>query len=55
MTFNPFKLLIEHLQKSFQSNSSNETQVKDQELECLQFGICNVQVKSPRPEELFFR
>ena len=55
MPFNPLKFLIKKLQVLFVSNISEHKQRNDKELECLQFGICTVQVQSPRPEELFFR
>ena len=55
MPFNPLKFLIKKIQELFVSNISEHKQRKDKELECLQFGICTVQVQSPRPEELFFR
>ena len=55
MSFNPFKALIQNIQELFFTNIQNEKQRKDEEQECLQFGICAVQVQSPRPEELYFR
>tara|TARA_B100001029_G_scaffold161461_1_gene150214 strand:+ start:588 stop:752 length:165 start_codon:yes stop_codon:yes gene_type:complete len=54
MSFNQFKFFIQNIQELFLINNPTEMQIKDEELECLQFGICNVQIKSPRPEELFF-
>ena len=37
-----------------QEGTSSEKQRKDEDQECLQFGICSVQAQSPRPEELYF-
>ena len=54
MSFNPFKPLIHNIQELFISNIQTEKQRKDDEQECLQFGICAVQAQSPRPEELYF-
>ena len=54
MSFNPFKLLIHNIKTLFLSNNQMERQRKDDEQECLQFGICAVQAQSPRPEELYF-
>ena len=54
MSFNPFKPLIHNIQAIFNSNLQTEKQRKDDEQECLQFGICAVQAQSPRPEELYF-
>ena len=54
MSLNPFKLLINNFQALSLSNSQNEKRRKDEEQECLQFGICGVQAQSPRPEELYF-
>tara|TARA_Y100001968_G_scaffold12304_1_gene10213 strand:- start:570 stop:737 length:168 start_codon:yes stop_codon:yes gene_type:complete len=54
MSFNPLKPLIQNIKELFPRNIPKEMQGKDEELECLQFGICTVQVKSPRTEELFF-
>ena len=54
MSFNPFKPLIHKIQALFISNIQTEKQLKDDEQECLQFGICAVQAQSPRPEELYF-
>ena len=54
MSFNPFKPLIQNIQKLFCTNIQTEKQRKDEDQECLQFGICTVQAKSPRPEELYF-
>jgi len=54
MSFNPFKPLIQNIQALLLSNIQTEKQQKDEEQECLQFGICRVQAKSPRPEELYF-
>ena len=54
MSLNPFKLLIHNIQALFLSNIQTEKQRKDEEQECLQFGICGVQAQSPRPEELYF-
>ena len=54
MPLNPFKLLIHNIQALFLSNNQLEKQRKDEEQECLQFGICGVQAQSPRPEELYF-
>ena len=54
MSFNPFKPLIHNIQALFLSHSQMEKQRKDEEQECLQFGICGVQAQSPRPEELYF-
>ena len=55
MSFNPFKPLIQNIQELFFTNIQTEKQRKDEDQECLQFGICSVQTKSPRPEELYFR
>ena len=54
MFFNTFKPLIHNIQAIFISNIQTEKQRKDDEQECLQFGICAVQAQSPRPEELYF-
>ena len=55
MSFNLFKPLMQNIKGFFLSNISKHEELNDEELECLQFGICTVQVKSPRSEELFFR
>ena len=54
MSLNPFKLLIHNIQELFLSNIQTDKQRKDEEQECLQFGICGVRAQSPRPEELYF-
>ena len=54
MYFNPFKPLIQNIQKLFCTNTQTEKQRKGDDQECLQFGICAVQAPSPRPEELYF-
>ena len=54
MSFNPFRPLIHKIQALFLSNIPTEKQRKDEEQECLQFGICGMQAQSPRPEELYF-
>ena len=54
MSSNPFKPLIHNIQEFFLSNIQTEKQRKDEEQECLQFGIHSVHAKSPRPEELYF-
>ena len=54
MSFNPFKHLIHNIKTLFLSNNQMERQRKEDEQECLQFGICAVQAQSPRPEELYF-
>ena len=54
MSFNPFKPLIHNIQALFINNIQTKKKRKDDEQECLQFGICAVQAKSPRPEELYF-
>ena len=54
MSFNPFKPLIHNIQALLISNIQTEKQRKDDEQECLQFGICAVHAQSPRPEELYF-
>ena len=55
MSFKAFKPLIHNLQALFLTNIQMEKQLKDEEQECLQFGICGVQAQSPGPEELYFR
>ena len=54
MSFNPFKPLIQNIQEIFLSHSQKKKLLKEEEQECLQFGICAVQAQSPRPEELYF-
>tara|TARA_B100001250_G_C19253101_1_gene551615 strand:- start:373 stop:540 length:168 start_codon:yes stop_codon:yes gene_type:complete len=54
MSFNPFKPLIHNIQELVLSNIKMEKHVKDEEQECLHFGICAVHAQSPRPEELYF-
>ena len=54
MSFNPFKPLSHNIKTLFLSNNQIERQRKEDEQECLQFGICAVQAQSPRPEELYF-
>ena len=54
MSLNPFKLLIHYIHAFSLSNIQTEQQQKDEDQECLQFGICGVQAQSPRPEELYF-
>jgi len=54
MSFNPFKPLIQNIQELFCTNIQTEKQRKDEDQECLQFGICAVQAQSPRPAELYF-
>ena len=55
MSFNPFKHLIQNIQEFFLNNTLKEDQRNDEDLEFLQFGICGMQVQSPKPEELFSR
>ena len=55
MHFNPFKSLIQNIRNFFLNNISKGKKRNDAEIECLQFGICAVELHSPRPEELFFR
>ncbi len=55
MSINPIKPLIQNIQNVFLRNISKNEEINDEELECLQFGICTVQVQSPKPEELYFR
>jgi len=55
MSLNPFKLLIHNIQALFLSDIQTGKERKDEEQECLQFGICGVQAQSPGPEELYFR
>ena len=55
MSFNTFKALIQNIQELLLTNISMKNQRNNEDLECLQFGICSIQTKSPRPEELFFR
>ena len=55
MLFDQFKPLIQKTQEFFRSNIVKNKKRNDGELECLQFGICSMHVKSPKPEELFFR
>ena len=55
MSFNPFKPLVHNIQKLFLNKISIKKQRDYDDLECLQFGICAVEVQSPRSEELFFR
>ena len=55
MSFNPFKPLTQKCQELFHSSITKGEERNDEELECLQFGICAVRVQSPRPEELYFR
>ncbi len=54
MTFNPFKPLIQSIQKIIFTNISMKNPRNDEDQECLQFGICSIQTKSPRSEELYF-
>ena len=54
MSFNPFKPLIQNIQELFLINIQTKKQRKEEEQECLQFGICALQTESPRPEELYF-
>ena len=54
MSLNPLKPLINNMKELFLSNIQTKKQRKDQEQECLQFGICGVNAQSPRPEELYF-
>ena len=54
MSLKLFKLLIQNFQGLLLSNIQTKKQQKDEEEECLQFGICGVQAQSPRPEELYF-
>ena len=54
MYLNPWKPLIHIIQAFFLSNTQMEKQQKDEEQECLHFGICCLQAQSPRPEELYF-
>ncbi len=55
MSFNPFKPLMQKIQELFVTNMSMKNHKNDEDMECLQFGICSIQTKSPRPEELYFR
>ena len=54
MSFNPVKPLIHNIKILFLNNNQMERQRKEDEQECLQFGICAVQAQSSRPEELYF-
>ena len=54
MSFNPCKPLIQNIQELFLTNISMKNHRNDEVLECLQFGICSIQIKSPRLEELFY-
>ena len=54
MPLNLFKHLIHNIQRLFLSNIQTKKQRKDEEQECLQFGICAVKAQLPRPEELYF-
>ena len=54
MSLNPIKLLIHNIQAFSLSNIQTEKQRKDEEQECLQFGICGVQAQSSRLEKLYF-
>ncbi len=54
MSINLFKPLTHNIQALFLSNIQAKKQRKDEEQECLQFGICGVRTQSPRPEELYF-
>ena len=54
MSLNPFKHLRHNIQALFLRDFQTVKQRKDEEQECLQFGICNVQAQSPRPDELYF-
>ncbi len=54
MSFNPFKRLIHTIKELVLSNIHAKKPLKDEEQECLQFGICAAQARSPRPEELYF-
>ncbi len=55
MSLDLFKSLMQNIKGFFLSNFYKHEDLSDDELECLQFGICTVQVKSPRSEELYFR
>ena len=55
MSFNPIKQIKQHIKELFLTNIRGDERRNDEELECIQFGICTLQVKSPRSEELFFR
>ena len=55
MSFNPFKPLIQNIQEIFLNKNSKKEIRNDEELECMQFGMCAVQVQSPRPDELYFQ
>tara|TARA_Y100001968_G_C19024572_1_gene556805 strand:+ start:124 stop:291 length:168 start_codon:yes stop_codon:yes gene_type:complete len=54
MFFNPIRPIIPSIKALFLNHSKTEEQLKDEEQECLQFGICAMQAQSPRPEELYF-
>ena len=54
MPLNPFKPLIKIIQALFLNNIQTKKRRKDEDEECLQFGICAMEAKSPRPEELYF-
>ena len=54
MTFNQCKSLIHNIKPSFLSNNQMERQRKENEQECLQFGICTLEAQSHRQEELYF-
>ena len=55
MYFNPVKPLIQSMEKVFLTNVPTKNQRNDEDIDCIQFGICSIQTKSPRSEELFFR
>ena len=55
MFFNPLNPLFQKIKELFIRNFSKQERRNDEELECLQYGICGVQIESPRSEELFFR
>ncbi len=56
MSFNQFKHFIKKKYwKVIPKKHFMDNQRSDKEMECLQFGIRAVQLKTPRPEKLFFR
>ena len=52
---NPFNHLFQNVRKSFFNLPKYEHEFRsDEEMECLQFGLCSKSIPSPRPDELFF-
>ena len=54
MSFNPFKPLIQKIQRFFLTNIQTKRKRRDEDQECLHLGFCDVQAQSTKTGELYF-